>query len=108
MHYSYEKVSVLIRITVLKTLVFEDLIKEYCAIEQLPKCPIFYENQVFELSDISYPPHGFCSWAWADIQRDVAMLDFNGIPQPRMKKSDSIISCCCEGIRPVVFLIEKL
>ena len=33
-------------------------------------------------------PEGFCSWAWTDIQ--------------------SMVSCCTDGLRPVVFRLERI
>ncbi|MBN2334848.1 TIGR04076 family protein [Candidatus Bathyarchaeota archaeon] len=52
-------------------------------------------------------PEGFCSWAWADIQRDVAHLalggDFRWINKP-----GSMVSCCTDGLRPVVFKLERI
>lgn len=97
----------MIRITVLKTLLLQDLIEEYCE-EKIGPCPVFNEGDQIVLEDINETPSGFCSWAWADIQRDIALLDYGGIPRPLLKKRDSIISCCCEGIRPVFFLIERI
>jgi len=45
-------------------------------------------------------------WAWADIQRDVAHLalggDFSWINKP-----GSMVSCCTDGLRPVVFKLER-
>lgn len=95
------------KITVLKTLLFEDLIDEYCE-ETISSCPVFSVGDEIMLDDILETPKGFCSWAWADIQRDIAMLDYGAIPRPELKKRDSIISCCCEGLRPVIFRIERL
>ena len=51
-------------------------------------------------------PNGFCSWAWADIQRDVVHLALGG-DFPWIKKKGTTISCCTDGLRPVVFKIER-
>jgi len=52
-------------------------------------------------------PEGFCSWAWADIQRDVIHMGLGG-DFPWMKKPGVMISCCTDGLRPVVFKLERI
>jgi len=52
-------------------------------------------------------PEGFCSWAWADIQRDVAHLAMDG-NFPWIKKEGNMVSCCTDGLRPVVFKLERM
>ncbi|MFP3952149.1 MAG: TIGR04076 family protein [Candidatus Bathyarchaeia archaeon] len=52
-------------------------------------------------------PEEFCSWAWADIQRDVAHLALGG-NFPWIKKEGSMVSCCTDGLRPVVFKLERV
>ena len=52
-------------------------------------------------------PEGFCSWAWADIQRDVAFLAMDG-NFPWIKKKGSMVSCCTDGLRPVIFKLERV
>ena len=51
-------------------------------------------------------PTGFCSWAWADIQRDVAHLAMGG-DFPWMREKGMMISCCTDGLRPVIFRLER-
>jgi len=52
-------------------------------------------------------PEGFCSWAWADIQRDVAVLALNG-NFPWVKDEGIGISWCTDGFRPVVFKLKRM
>jgi uncharacterized repeat protein (TIGR04076 family) len=52
-------------------------------------------------------PEGFCSWAWADIQRDVVHLAMDG-DFSWIKKKGSMVSCCTDGLRPVVFKLERI
>jgi uncharacterized repeat protein (TIGR04076 family) len=49
----------------------------------------------------------FCSWAWADIQRDVVHLALGG-DFPWIKEKGIGISCCTDGLRPVIFKLERL
>jgi len=52
-------------------------------------------------------PAGFCPWAYADIQRDIVHLIFGG-SYPWVKEKGVAISCCTDGLRPVVFKIERI
>jgi len=38
-------------------------------------------------------PEGFCSWAWADLQRDVTHLAMGG-EFPWMRQRGAMITCC--------------
>ena len=52
-------------------------------------------------------PEGFCSWAWADIQRDVVLLALGG-DFPWIKEPGKMVSCCTDGLRPVIFKLERV
>jgi uncharacterized repeat protein (TIGR04076 family) len=51
-------------------------------------------------------PEGFCSWAWADIQKYVMTLVrggyFLGV------REGTYFTCCNDWFRPVFFLIERI
>ena len=95
-----------VRITVLKRELYKDLIKEYSSNPETEQCPRYKDGQEFILETKDMPA-GFCSWAWADIQRDVAAV-FHGASFPWIERKSMIISCCTDGLRPVVFKIEKI
>ena len=94
------------RITVVKRSLNEDLIQTYFPehVGKLTACPVFEDGQVFEIKGI-FPskPEGFCDWAWADIQRNVAMACM-GADMP----SGCQFTCCSDGLRPVTFRIEAV
>ena len=98
-----------IQIKVIRTLVFDDM--QMYIKNKIEKCPIFIEGQVF---DTEYEkPNGFCDWAWNDIHAYVASLltggNFSeGMFKDWMNDKDSIIACCTDGIRPVVFEIRRV
>jgi len=50
---------------------------------------------------------GLCSWAFADIQRDITLLRLGG-NFPWMKEKGTILSCCTDGVRPVTFKLERI
>ena len=96
------------RITVVKKMFNPDLAAEYCQGEVGP-CPCFQEGDEF-VCGLEKPP-GFCDWAWRDIHPFVAVLfaggNFShGLFEGWMKDDHTIIACCSDGIRPVVFRIE--
>jgi uncharacterized repeat protein (TIGR04076 family) len=97
-----------IRITVLKQLEVPDLAAEYAPAGSWGKCWM-EEARVFEVEGGSdYPtPEGFCSWAWADIHRDVTMLRYGADPH-WIRVPGTMISSCTDGRKPVVFKIERI
>lgn len=100
----------IVKVTVMKTEFYEDFAADVdLSIEgTFGPCPIFKEGQVFIIHNLDDIPKGFCSWAWADIQRDIAMLLFGAKPSPRLKNEYSMYSVCDEGLRPVIFRLEKI
>ena len=94
-----------LRITVLKRMHFPDLQEEYAKEGSFNICSAFEEGQTFETTEGM--PEGFCSWAWADIQRDVTMLRLGGA-RDWLKQPGTWLSACTDGMKPVIFLLERL
>ncbi len=95
------------KITVIKKELFQDVAEKYGNPEPgIVVCPRFEVGQEFILEGTGMP-EGFCNWAWADIQRDVVGVLF-GASYPWIKGEHCLISCCTDGIRPVVFKIERI
>ena len=95
-----------IKITVLKRELYKDLVDEYAADKNFAPCPKYEDGQEFIL-EAKEMPAGFCSWAWADIQRDVVAV-FHGASFPWIERKGMIISACTDGLRPVIFKIENI
>ena len=95
-----------IKITVLKKDLYKELVNEFAADKALAQCPKFEDGQEFVL-DKPNIPEDFCPWAWADLQRDVVAV-FHGASYPWIDQKNAIISCCTDGLRPVVFKIERI
>ena len=70
------------------------------------ECDRFEVGQEFEVDSLSCPP-GFCNWAYADIQRDIVHVLFGG-SYPWMEDKGVAVSCCTDGLRPVIFKIERI
>ncbi len=70
-------------------------------------CEVYKDGQVFYVGDNGRMPEGFCGWAWDDIYKDVQTLRFNGdfswFGEPGVS-----VNCCTDGLRPVVFKIERV
>jgi uncharacterized repeat protein (TIGR04076 family) len=98
------------KISILKTLYHEDLAKEYRR-PDVPKgpCPFFEEGDEFTVDYLVQRPEGFdCDWAWDDIHKVLMVLMLKGDYGTWMKNPNNFITCCTDGIKPVVFKIERL
>lgn len=94
-------------ITVVKKALFED-IAESVLDTPAQECTEFEVGDKFIISDFYKVPSNFCPWAWADIQRDIAMILYGATPEPKLKNPNSIMSCCTCGLHPVVYKIELI
>jgi len=100
-----------VRITVLKRTVNCEICEEFGDVSWKLRggcepCGTHEDGQQF-VSRRGEKPDGFCSWAWADIQRDVTMLRLGGA-RDWLKKPGTWLSACTDGMKPVVFLLERL
>lgn len=95
-----------VKITVLKRVSTDEVFREYAAEDMQPSCSAMPEGKEFTSKGMAIP-EGFCSWAWADIQRDVVHLAMGG-EFPWVRKKGSMISCCTDGLRPVIFKLERV
>jgi len=95
-----------VKITVLKRLFLEDVVQEYAEGDWAP-CDRLTEGQEFVVAgkDLEMPS-GFCSWAWADIFKQVLTLARGG--NFRGTKPGTFVTCCTDGFRPVIFALEKI
>ncbi len=98
------------KITVIKKSLNKALAKKYCG-KKVGLCEIFKEGDEFITA--LEKPNGFCDWAWNDIHNCVEVIvtggNFSkGVFEGWMKDDNTIIACCTDGIRPVVFKIERI
>ena len=98
------------KITVVKRVSLNDLFgdnppADYDKEMVTPQCPAFKDGQefIFEMGC----PEGFCSWAFADIHREIMAITF-GASYPWIKEKNVAITCCTDGLRPVIFKIERI
>ena len=97
-----------VRITVVKKVNNKELFSDNPPLEFLsvPECDKLEIGQDFVSDEGSCPP-GFCPWAFADIQRDIIHLALGG-DYPWIKEKGVMLSCCTDGIRPVIFKLERI
>ena len=100
------------KLTILKTMLNEDLAKEY-GIPGLPTCPLMKEGDVF-YADYA-KPEGFCDEAWKAIYQYVFALS-NGANMTdswyyddwmNEEHKDMAICSCNDGLRPVIIKVER-
>ena len=100
-----------VRITVLKRTLQADILEQEIRDEKFKRqfcpCPIFEDGQTFVSEDWPTMPEGFCERAWPDIRHEVAMVMYEATV-PWITAEGFTITCCNDGLRPVIFRIERL
>jgi uncharacterized repeat protein (TIGR04076 family) len=98
-----------VKITVLKTTLEKELAGQF-GVDGLSACSIMEEGQEFYADRTK--PDGFCDGAWRSIYQYVFALA-NGTGKDGFFYGDWIkepgvaISCCNDGLRPVIFKLES-
>jgi uncharacterized repeat protein (TIGR04076 family) len=97
-----------VKITVLKTLINEELIAEYGA-PNLTACPFHKPGDVFICQDGSQP-QGLCGEAWHAIGKYAFAFASggDGFWPGWIEKRNVAINSCNDGLRPVFFKIEPM
>jgi len=70
-------------------------------------CSVFSPGQEYIIGEDGKVPEGFCVWAWNDLYSALTHLRFGG-DFPWMKDKGTIIACCSDGLRPVIFKLERM
>ena len=88
---------------------FRDIASEYIADNLKPygPCENFKKGQEF-ITDGFNKPDGFCTWAWNDIYKSIIAFIADGNFGMWFENKNMIIACCTDGVRPVIFKIEKI
>jgi uncharacterized repeat protein (TIGR04076 family) len=73
----------------------------------LAACDVFRDGQEFVVEQNGKMPDGFCTSAWHTIFPNVRILSFGG-NLPWFKEKGVSVSCCSDGLRPVVFKLERI
>ena len=97
-----------LRITVLRTLDPSELFDEMpvTRMDWMVPCEVFSEGQEFIVEGLEVP-EGFCPSAWRAINHNVRTLLYGGV-LPHHVEGDVAVNCCTDGLRPVIFKIERV
>jgi uncharacterized repeat protein (TIGR04076 family) len=74
--------------------------------EPLEACNLFRDGQEFIVNSLEMPK-GFCGSAWVSIYGNVRLLSF-GADLPWFKEKGVAVNCCIDGLRPVIFKLERI
>ena len=98
-----------VKITVLQKEFYSNLANEYLTDgKSVGPCPLLAVGDEFIFEGSARMPEGFCPWAWIDIYSGINALSSGGTYTPWNNSDGTQISCCTDGIRPVVFKLEAL
>lgn len=99
------------KITVLKKTLHEDLADEFCQGE-VQACDRCVVGEEFITQSVKEPEGFPSSGAWASISNMVFVLLQGGNFGPSswnwMKNDETMITCCSDGVRPVIFKLERI
>jgi len=99
------------QITVLKRTFQKDLLEREITDagfrQSFEPCPIHREGQSFIAEGWPTQPEGFCPPAWADIRHEVEMV-MHGATPLWIASEGKTVTCCNDGLRPVIFRIERI
>ena len=98
-----------VKITVLKKLDSHGIFGESPPLgKKVKACPVYEVGQEFIVDEDGGMPEGFCHWAWNDLYKVVTALRFGVDWEPEGKdRRGSTIHCCTDGLRPVIFRLER-
>lgn len=73
--------------------------------EHFEACGVFRDGQEFIVEDGM--PEGFCTSAWVSMYSNIRLLSFGG-DLPWFKEKGVAVNCCIDGLRPVIFKLERI
>jgi uncharacterized repeat protein (TIGR04076 family) len=98
-----------VKITVLKRMHPKEVFDEppFEPSEPMNECSLFTDGQKFTSKGGAAPKEFPCTAAWISLYPDVRVLAFGG-NMPWFKKEGVSVICCPDGLRPVIFKLERV
>lgn len=101
------------KITVIKKEYYPDLVQKYCQNPASGPCHRFEIGDEIMIDWDAYIsiniPNGFCAEAWHAISHYVyAALQDGSMMKNWMKDNKTMIACCNDGTRPVIFRLQRI
>lgn len=97
-----------VKITVIRKCFFEDLAEASFTDGKEGRCLLMSEGDTFIYEGDAVKPEGLCPWAWIDIYRGVSAISSGATYTPWNNRDGYQILCCTDGVRPVIFSVEKM
>ena len=99
-----------VRIKVLKKLSSEEIFGDKPPLGKNAKaCPVFEVGQEFIVAEDGEMPRGFCHWAWNDLYKIITALTYGANWELETnQKGAPTIHCCTDGLRQVIFKLERV
>ncbi|MGD8506715.1 MAG: TIGR04076 family protein [Candidatus Bathyarchaeota archaeon] len=69
-------------------------------------CGLYRDCQEFIVEDLRMP-EDFCNSAWVSMYGNIQLLSFGG-DLPWFKEKGIAVNCCIDGLRPVIFKLERI
>lgn len=97
-----------IKITVLKRTDPDELFDEYPVNKKdwMVPCGVYKDGQEYILDNPSMP-EGFCGSAWQTIYPNVRTIFYGG-DLPFFDEKGTAVTFCADGMRPVLFKVERI
>lgn len=97
-----------LKITVLKRQDPNDIFDEFPVAKRdwMVPCSVYEDGQEYVLDSMKMP-EGFCGSAWQTIYPNVRTLLYGG-DLPFFDEKGTAVTCCADGMRPVIFKIERI
>lgn len=97
-----------VKISVLKRFKPSEVFKEnpVTPVNPMEACELFKDGQEFIVESLQMPK-GFCTSAWVTIYGNVRLLAFGG-NLPWFREKGMAVNCCMDGLRPVIFKLERI
>ena len=98
-----------VKITVLRRFKPSEVFKTspVTEVNSLEACRQYIDGQEFIVFEDLMMPKRFCTSAWNSIYCSVRILSFGG-NLPWFKEKGVAINCCIDGLRPVIFKLERI
>jgi uncharacterized repeat protein (TIGR04076 family) len=98
-----------VKITVIKRFSPEEVFNEQMTFPDgriIPRCPVFEDGQEIIIESIfGSKPDEFCGWGWHDLFKDLSVIACGG--NFEHIGTNVMYTSCRDGLRPVVFKLER-
>lgn len=97
-----------LKITVLKRQSPDEIFEELPVARKdwMVPCGLYEDGQEITIDKLAMP-EGFCPSAWQTIYPNLRTLFYGG-DLPFFSEKGTAVTCCADGMRPVIFKVERI